>query len=142
MAYKQFCAFRKPIFIVNHTNGLIRLNHWVRASTGSAHLLTDNIAYGENKLVRQRVSDAWTITEEDYTPFFWMRRSMAKNADIKNLMIYQIREPFSIHLISSKNIELHIYNENDPWYSENTSAKCEHILISFSNQEKSEYMYI
>jgi hypothetical protein len=144
MVYKQFCAFHKPIFVVNHTKGMIRLGHWVRESLGSRHLITDNIAYNENKLLRKNVSDSWTIEDEDYDPFFWMHRSMAKKSDIKNLMIYQIRHPFSLQLISSKNIELHIYNNDDSWCSDNLPANCtakmEQVLISFS--KRSDYAYV
>ena len=122
-AARKFCALRKSVYVVNHTNGIIRLDNWKKDMIGSNMMISSNNISREMKTKLEKKScNSWTLSNKEYSPFFWMHKSMIPNN--KNLMVYQIRYPFTVKLISVKNIELHIYNNDDSWCSDNLPTNC------------------
>ena len=115
-ASQRFCTSGKPVIIRNFAKDLIRLNHWEAVVCGINQLVTTDLEYGDTSRLKDSASDSWTLCEEDYSAFLWM--NLASDGK-RSMMTYRVRQPFIDKLyLSSKNIELRIYNTKDRWASQ------------------------
>ena len=133
---RKFIGMNKNIMIVNHVNGIIRLNRWIHETIGSNCESSMKLECGKQAQLLHSVSDSWTLCEEDYSPFWWLW------VERPGIFVHQVRDPFSIYVLAKKDIEVHIYCGDDPRNTEalpvNYAAAWERLTANIVEQAELE----
>ena len=104
---QRFSIVGKDIHIVSHVTGLIRLSRWGHA--GGNRLITQDLKHGDKLNLDMSISNAWTLGHDDYSTFCWFNTQREYLLGGEELMSFQTRKPFTTNIVSSTDIECHIY---------------------------------